>query len=481
LNLSFAAFHGRTRGLLRAALIAALAPLPVHADLAAEAQALFNGMLNGTAPTSHMGQRRGVFDGGSAMVRTRVMNESLWRFTPPRVEAGCGGIDLYAGSFSFISGEQFQQLMRSVASNAPGYAFQLAIKSMCPECGEIMDSLQKVLQQLNQGHVNSCQLAQGIVNDVASAMGSKQTTDASLLGSLEQGWGDINQMFTSIGGRSSVEEVGRNLNPEQQANEGLSGNLVWRALVIRNTQNWFGQGDMDFLEAIMSITGSVIVVPPQEDADGRGDSFDVRPISGNLLTVRDLLYGSRSRDSAPDAQQRVRRYSCNGRGAHECRNPTIIEDTNMPGLAIEVRDVLLGRGGAAGIVDKFRVSAEPTAAEQAFLDNIPGGVGAQLRNLARADIGMARDYARRAAPAIAIDLVGVLINDAVRAVEYATAIQDNAYAQLVQDNIRKAREQINAEKDLLSNRVSNPVQLLAYYDSLVRAAKRSAWPASAAR
>ncbi|WP_296899317.1 conjugal transfer protein TraH, partial [Thiohalocapsa sp.] len=404
-----------------------------------------------------------------------------WRFPAPGGEAGCGGIDLYGGSFAVISGDQFQQLLRAVAANAPGYAFQLAIKSMCPECGEIMDSLQKVLQSLNQGHMNSCQLAQGIVNDVASAMGSKQTSDASLLGALEEGWGDIHEMVTSISGTSSVEEVGQNLTPQQQADRGLSGNLVWHALVTRNADSWFADGDAAMLEAMMSITGSVIVAPPQEDADGREDSFDVRPLSGNLLTVRDLLYGSRNQDSNPDAQQRVRRYRCPGHAAHQCRNPDIIEDVTMPGLAIEVRDMLLGAAGAAGIVDKFGLAdADLTAAERAFLENIPGGIGAQLRNLARTDIGMARDYARRAAPAIAIDLVTVLINDAVRAVEYATAIQDNAYAQMVQDNIDKARQQINDEKDLLSNRVGNPVQLLAYYDNLIRSAKRTVGPVGAA-
>ena len=66
---------------------------------------MFDTMLNHTAPTAHLGQRRGVLTGGSVNARNRIMNESLWHFVPPSFDAGCGGIDLFAGSFSFISAE----------------------------------------------------------------------------------------------------------------------------------------------------------------------------------------------------------------------------------------------------------------------------------------------------------------------------------------------------------------------------------------
>ena len=79
---------------------------------------MFDTMLNHTAPTAHLGQRRGVLTGGSVNARNRIMNESLWHFVPPSFDAGCGGIDLFAGSFSFISAEQFQNLLRAIAANA---------------------------------------------------------------------------------------------------------------------------------------------------------------------------------------------------------------------------------------------------------------------------------------------------------------------------------------------------------------------------
>jgi len=103
------------------------------------------------------------------VARNRIMNESLWHLVPPSVKAGCGGIDLFGGSFSFISMEQFQNLLRAIASNAAGYAFEIALQTMCKDCMEVMETLQKKLLALNQGFANSCQLAKGIVNDVADA------------------------------------------------------------------------------------------------------------------------------------------------------------------------------------------------------------------------------------------------------------------------------------------------------------------------
>ena len=75
---------------------------------------------------------------------------------------------------------QFVDLMRAVASNAAGYAFQLAINAMCPDCGNVMSDLQKKVQQLNQMFSNSCQLAQGLVNNAASVLPDKVQSDMKM-------------------------------------------------------------------------------------------------------------------------------------------------------------------------------------------------------------------------------------------------------------------------------------------------------------
>jgi len=458
---------------LAALLLGTLLGEPVQAaGVAAQAEMMFNTLLNTTSPTAHMGQRRGVFDGGSVVARTRIMNESLVSVVPPSFEAGCGGIDMFAGSFSFISAEQFQALLRAIAANAPGYAFKVAISSMCPTCGEVMDSLQKIVQRINEMNLHSCELAKGVVNDVAEAMGHKQEDNASMIGMIK-GWGDAFEMRSTTTGRTPVDEVDRNLNEDQAAQAGLQGNLVWKALREHAVEDWFGSGDTRLLEAIMSITGSVIVQSPQQAPDGEGKAFKVDYLQGNLMTVRDLLWGSRQQDGADQAAQRIEQYRCENTSATRCLRPTPVELTDVKGLAVQVRHVLLGRPGHAGLVDKFSISdATLTSDERSFLEHAPNGIGAQLRNLARHDAGMARAYAYRAAPIIALEMVSIVVNDLLRSAESAVALENNAYAKQVIQQIRAAREQVNDEQQLLAARHGNAQTMLAYYTDMIRAAKR---------
>lgn len=103
--------------LLPLALVLVVFSASARADpsgIADQMTAMFDTMLNYTNPTAHLGQRRGVVTGGSLSARNRIASESLWHFVPPSYSAGCGGIDLFAGSFSFISAEQFQNLLRSM-------------------------------------------------------------------------------------------------------------------------------------------------------------------------------------------------------------------------------------------------------------------------------------------------------------------------------------------------------------------------------
>jgi conjugative transfer pilus assembly protein TraH len=72
----------------------------------------------------------------------------------------------------------------------------------------------------------------------------------------------------------------------------------------------------------------------------------------------------------------------------------------------------------------------------------PNGLGAQLRNLARHDEGLARIFARQAAPVIALEMAQLILSDLLRAAEQALALERRAYTTQVVSQIRSAREQV---------------------------------------
>lgn len=78
---------------------------------------------NHTEPGAYRTARRVVLSGGGTRIRTRLMDLHPVTVEPPSISAGCGGINLFTGSFSFINSEQWIQFARAVASNAVSYAF----------------------------------------------------------------------------------------------------------------------------------------------------------------------------------------------------------------------------------------------------------------------------------------------------------------------------------------------------------------------
>lgn len=149
-----------------------------NAGIMADMNAMFmsNSSASGTLTTA---DRSGVF-GGSYSMRTPIHQVNLIAFDPPRLNAGCGGVDLYGGSFSFINSAQLVQIFRNVASNAAGLAFKAAIKVISPSLDALITEFQTLLQNLNNLAKNSCSLAHLIVDPAEKAISSSIDAEGSI-------------------------------------------------------------------------------------------------------------------------------------------------------------------------------------------------------------------------------------------------------------------------------------------------------------
>ena len=118
----------------------------LSSGLQSELNELFGNISNYTQPGIYESTRRGVLAGGGAQIRSRRMNIQLIAFEPPNIKAGCGDIDIFLGSFSYINLDQFISFLRAIAANAAGYAFQMALKVSCTICSNVMDAMQQIAQ-----------------------------------------------------------------------------------------------------------------------------------------------------------------------------------------------------------------------------------------------------------------------------------------------------------------------------------------------
>jgi len=138
---------------------------------------------NTTAPQTFSTASMNGIAFGSISARFPVQNYNLVSFDPPRIDAGCSGIDMYLGSFAFINAEDLKKMMRAIAQGAVGFAFKMAVQTVCGPCQAIIDSISKTMHDLNALGKNTCKLSKAIMPSMnnGSGMRDKATEDNNII------------------------------------------------------------------------------------------------------------------------------------------------------------------------------------------------------------------------------------------------------------------------------------------------------------
>lgn len=431
-----------------------------EASLDQDLDRMFLGMSNMTSPTAQMGQRRGILAGGSVVIRNRIMKANPVTLTPPGLSGGCGGIDLYGGSFSFINQSEFIGLLRSIAANAGGYAFQLGINAMCPDCGSLMSDLQKKVQSLNEHLANSCQLAQGIVHDGVSALDAQQRNRLSQW-SLSKGLGDAFQSYTGASGDPIVRAAAADPSGFKRSQ---TGNLIWRSLHQNADVHAGSFGGDEWLEAIMSVTGTIIIQPPTANPGSPEKSLPVLRLPP-LIGIREWMQG---RQADPSDEHETRLYHCDDGSVDGCLHPVTVP-FEMRGFIARIEAILGGTDGTSGILFKFATGQGSfTPEELRFMDQAPKSLGALIRNLAREDPGLARHFAQEAGPILAIAMAGDLVEDMIETTRESGRIEAHPYQRLIDESLDQTLSKLREERRNLENRWGTIASLVTHYQTLMQ-------------
>lgn len=440
--------------------LSALTPGHAHANssLRSEMNKMFGSMSNTTAPGVFETSRRGVISGGSVVVRNKIMNTSIVSFQPPSFNAGCGGIDLFGGSFSFINKEQFVQLARSIASNAASYAFYLALDAMSPSVRAIIDNIQKKIQELNQFFGNSCQLAQGLVTNAVSSYEKSRETKGGLAKSVIAGAGDIFETFTGNIGTAPTVNV-----PAAEQDK-IQGNIVWQALKKKGVGGWFTYGGDNLNMAIMTVTGTVIIGPEGPAADGKGTSAKITEIPGGQMTdsvsLRTLVHGGRATIMKCDDNEK-------------CLEPDakVGISEEIVGFKQMVMNMLSGEDGASGIIQKARNGLALTQPEKNFLSTLPNSMGSMIFRLTRVSEDVARNFVASSAESIGREMAYEMLkafSDA--AITALLAEQSNPHATKAINLLKESRRDMYSDYALMVQSGPKVDDMMQRYNEILRAA-----------
>jgi len=138
---------------------------PAHADLKGAFDGLFSGSnVTATKPGRFSGSVRSGFTGGSIDIRfPQHPTTGLISIDPPRMPtASCSGISAHFGGFSFISGNQIEGMIQNIANGAKGFVINMAMKTLCPMCENVISQMTALAQQASKMAVDSCKIGENL-------------------------------------------------------------------------------------------------------------------------------------------------------------------------------------------------------------------------------------------------------------------------------------------------------------------------------
>jgi len=417
---------------------------------------------NVTGPQAYEGQVMNVYTGGSLFMRTPNRNYQLFNVAAPSLRAGCGGIDVFGGSFSFINTDQFVALLRNIGQNALGIFFMTALQAMAPEIMEMIKYLNNLVNDINNFNINSCEIAKNLVAGTFPEMWHKANANNAALSATKSGlfsdWAQARlKMF---GDDKEVEQKSDSLKATDQdlALKLIEGNLVWKAINRGSLPEYLSEKER---RMVMSAIGAVVV---NKTADGK----PVPSFRDATLSFKRLV--GKIDDSDNSSKPRI--LTClDGHGADEC---TILGEEPFDGkpfsqLAYErmyaIYERIVSRGPALTQADIDFINATSVPVYKIL------AVAASMHTQA-----VARDHIKKNADVIGAELAAAFmlkaLDEAERALEHRSKVSTEAEAKAIKDIIDKLRDRrrtIHSEMSQITTKATGIYSMMVELHHLEKA------------
>ena len=424
-------------------------PISANADVNDSMNAYWSsslGSANVTGPTAYQGQSAGYYTMGNVAFRGPQQTTQIASVQMPSVRAGCGGIDIFSGGFSFINSDQLVAQMKAVASNAVSYAFMLALKTLSPIVADQIEQLQGVADKVNQFNMSSCQQAQALVGGL---WGRSDTASGQICQDLAAYKGFYSDRIASRHGcmNNRTQQIAG--IPEAQAIVPQNTNIAWEAV----RKHPLLAGDRELSELFMTLTGTIIYRCPND----AGCIVDVLPADGaNDGVITKLLDGGT-----------LRVHRCDEVG--KCLNPVKYGGSQTVGASSA-----LGKRVEAmlrSITTKIQARQPLTVEEKDFLNMVSLPVYKMASVIVAHERSLSANTLAQYADVIALDLTLTWIDRSVMEMENGARNLNNIdEEQLKQwrDSIDNLRAQLTARQALLAERTNSIESMIARFQAVER-------------
>ena len=219
-----------------------------------------------SSPGYFEGQKRGYFNAGSFSARWQQSNDYLFTAMPPKVKAGCGGIDVFLGGFSYLNFEYLVTKLQRIMQAAPAAAFDIALNVLCEPCSKTIKSLEAITNTLNNLQLDECKAGRALVATMVppslADTKDKQAKLASIQGDFLQSSG-LNDLWKSINDQTNANS-NKPVTNMKQALAGCPQDIKdvfgTSGSVIDNIAAKIGLTNQPYLDMLRGLVGDLTII-----------------------------------------------------------------------------------------------------------------------------------------------------------------------------------------------------------------------------
>lgn len=267
----------------------------LSASISKDVNDFFDGLgmaSNTTAPNAYQGQRAGYYSLGSIYARNSVRNVQIVQVDLPSANAGCSGIDIFAGGFSYVNRDEIIKMMRNILNSSKAFAFKLALAEVTPIIKNVLGDVQGIANDINKMNINSCETAEALVGSIWPKTRAAQQQVCQDIGSntgIFNDWAAARQGCSTRDFDSTMEAGSKDSKYKNLILD--NGNIVWKALQANN----FVSNDVQLSELLMSLSGTIII-KKQGNTDGGSTNFEVlQSLAKDKSLYKAILYGDNAK------------------------------------------------------------------------------------------------------------------------------------------------------------------------------------------
>ena len=309
---------------------------PSQAGVMKDMQHFFNkfgAATNSSTGSAFQDQSAGYMTGGSLFVRNPVRSQRVVSMSMPGYRAGCGGINLWSGGFSYINGEGLNNMMQAILSNAPSYAVMLAIETYAPQIHSIVNELNKLAADFNRLNINSCETAALALGGMWPKSDTGSQAVCQMLAAQDGSVADRVKARHDCGAGNNRDSILTKANRDMLVGE---FNLAWKLLekmeflfeASGNALNLLTPGEMNSQESrllkeiFMTLSGKII--NRKSGGDGAYNQLSLPSKASQEEFIKALMQGGN-----------IQCYECDE--PDKCLNPRLVQKTLPANEALQLK------------------------------------------------------------------------------------------------------------------------------------------------